>query len=328
MRVLVTGGSGFLGSHVAEQLKDGGHDVVCLVRRSSNTSFLRELGVEMKEGAIDAPETLPAALDGVEAVVHCAGVVKARSEADFERVHKGGTLALAEAAKKHAKALKRFVHVSTAGVMGPGRSGKKHVEDDTPNPATPYSRSKLAGEQAILERAGELPVVVIRPPAIYGPRDQEILAFFQMVRRTRFAFRMGGSMKTMSLVYGPDCADAIVRAITADVPSGRIYFVEDGATYTYEEMARAIAAAYEQKLFGTPNIPVPIVTAAALGSELFGKVTGKVMIFKRDKLPELLIEHFAVDGTRARDELGWKPTTHFEEGARLTAAWYRKHRWD
>lgn len=328
MRVLVTGGSGFLGSHVAEQLKAQGHEVVCLVRRSSDTSFLKTLGVELKEGAVDAADTLPPAMEGVQAVVHCAGVVKARSYEDFERVHKDGTLALARAAKQHAPGLTRFVHVSTAGVMGLGEQGKKHAEDDAPAPVTPYSRSKLAGERALLELSGELPIVVVRPPAIYGPRDHEILAFFQMVRRTRVAFRMGGSMKTMSLVYGPDCADAVVRAMTADVPSGRVYFVEDGHTYTFEDMARAIAAAYGINLLGIPSIPVPIVTAAAMGSELFGKVTGKVMIFKRDKLPELLIEHFAVDGSRARAELGWQPTTPFAEGAKKTAEWYRAHGWD
>jgi nucleoside-diphosphate-sugar epimerase len=328
MRVLVTGGSGFLGSHVAEQLKSEGHDVVCLVRKSSDTSFLRELGVTLATGAVDAPETLPAALEGAEAVVHCAGVVKARSYEDFERVHKGGTLALARAAKEHAKNLRRFVHVSTAGVMGLGDKGRKHVEADSPAPVTPYSKSKLAGERALLELAGELPITVVRPPAIYGPRDQEILAFFQMVRRTRVAFRMGGSMQTMSLVYASDCADACVKAMTADVPSGRIYFVDDGYTYTFEDMAHAIAAAYGIGLLGTPKIPVPIVTAAAMGAELFGKVTGKVMIFKRDKLPELLMEHFAVDGSLARKELGWEPKVPFAEGAKLTAGWYREHRWD
>jgi len=328
MRVLVTGGSGFLGSHVAEQLQAEGNDVVCLVRKSSDTNFLRELGVTLATGAVDAPETLPALFDGVEAVIHCAGVVKARSLEDFERVHKDGTLALARAAKAHAKNLRRFVHVSTAGVMGLGEKGHKHVESDAPAPVTPYSASKLAGERALLELSGELPIVVVRPPAIYGPRDQEILAFFQMVRRTRVAFRMGGSMKTMSLIYAPDCADAIVRAMTADVPSGRVYFVEDGYTYTFEDMAHSIAAAYGIGLLGAPSLPVPLVRFAAMGSELFGRVTGKVMIFTRDKLPELLMEHFAVDGSLARKELGWEPKIAFAEGARLTAAWYREHRWD
>jgi nucleoside-diphosphate-sugar epimerase len=328
MKVLVTGGSGFLGSHIVEKLVADGHDVACLVRKTSNTKHLASLGVELREGAVDAAETLPAAVADREAIIHCAGLVKARQYEDFERVHTGGTLALADAAKRHAKSLKRFVHVSTAGVMGAGKKGGKHVEGDTPAPATPYSRSKLAGELALLELKGELPITVIRPPAIYGPRDNEILAFFQMVRRTRMAFRMGGSMKSMSLVYGPDCADACVRAASTEVPSGSVYFVEDGYTYTFDDMAHAIAAAYGIGLWGVPSLPVPLVTAAAFGSEMFAKLTNRAVIFKRDKLPELLMEHFVIDSSAARRDLGWKPTVAFAEGAKTTAAWYRENRWD
>ncbi len=324
----MTGGSGFLGSHVVEALTEQGHDVACLVRKTSNTRHLDTLGVTLIEGAVDDEASLPRAVADMDAVVHCAGLVKARTYDDFERVHSGGTMALAKAAKAHAPKLKRFVHVSTAGVMGRGRAQEKHQEHHEPAPVTPYSRSKLEAERALLGMAGELPITVIRPPAIYGPRDGEILAFFQMVRRTRVAFRMGDSMQSMSLVFGPDCADACVRAISADVPSGSTYFVEDGFTYSFEEMANAIAAAYGVRLMGVPSLPKPVVSAAAFASEMFGRVTDRAVIFKRDKLPELLMEHFVVDGARARSELGWSPKVAFAEGAKLTAEWYRKHGWD
>jgi nucleoside-diphosphate-sugar epimerase len=326
MRILVTGGSGFLGSHVAERARAAGHDVVCLVRKTSDRRFLETLGVELREGAVDGP--LDGLLGGLDAVIHCAGLIKARTLADFERVHKDGTVNLAHAALAQSPGLTRFVHVSTAGVMGVGREGRPHVETDDPNPVTPYSKSKLSGERALLELAGDVPLTILRPPAIYGPRDDEILAFFQMVRRTRAAFRLGGSMKTMSLVYATDCADACLRAVDADVPSGSTYFLEDGGTYSFEDMAEAIAAAYGIRLLGAPNIPKPIVQLAALGSELFGRATGKVMIFTREKLPELLMEHFAVDSAAARSDLGWKPAVAFPEGARLTAEWYRREGWD
>lgn len=329
MKVLVTGASGFLGSHVAQQLKERGDEVRCLVRKTSDTRFLKDLGVELVEGSIEAAETLAPAVVGVDAIIHAAGVVKARTPAEFERVHTGGTLALAKAAiARPGGPPPRFVHVSTAGVMGLGEKGRKHKETDVPAPVTFYAKSKLAAEQALLELKGELPITIIRPPAIYGPRDREILAFFQMVRRTRCAFRMGGSMKSVSMIYAEDCARACVLAATADVPSGSTYFVDDGYAYTFEDMAHAIAAAYGIGLLGTPSIPVPLVRVAASASETFGKVANRVMMFTRDKLGELLMEYFVVDGSAARKDLGWVPRVPFAEGAKTTANWYREHRWD
>lgn len=328
MRVLVSGASGFLGSHVAEQLKELGHEVVCLVRKTSDTRFLRELGVELVTGSVDAPDTLREPMSKVGAVVHCAGLVKARNMDEFDRVHTHGTLALARAAIEHAPGLERFVHVSTAGLMGASRKGAKHLLTDAPNPLTSYGKSKLSAEVALLELKDQLPITIIRPPAIYGPRDREILAFFQMIRRTRMAFRMGSSMQSVSMIYASDCARAIVQAIFAKVPSGSVYFVDDGYTYTYEDMAHAIAAAYGVGLLGTPSLPVPLVRAAAYASETFGRLTNRVMMFTRDKLPELLAEHFVVDNSSARKDLGWEPRVPFAEGAKLTAKWYRDNRWD
>jgi nucleoside-diphosphate-sugar epimerase len=312
---------------VAEQLVRQGHDAVCLVRQTSDTAFLRDLGVELCEGAVDVPESLAPAVRGVDAVVHCAGLVKAKSYEEFQRVHAHGTAALARAARDHAPNLARFVHVSTAGVMGPGAAGAGHRESDPPNPTTPYSKSKLEAEGALLALSDDVPITIVRPPAVYGPRDKEIFAFFQMVKWTRLAFRFGGAMKTMSLVYAEDCANACIRAILAPVASGSVYFVDDGARYSFEDMAGAIAAAFDVRLRGTPSVPEPIVRAAAFGSEMFGRLTGRAMIFKRDKLPELLIEHFAVDASAARRDLGWAPRVGFEEGARRTAAWYLERGW-
>lgn len=328
MRVLVTGGSGFLGSHVAEQLKAQGHDVVCLVRKSSDTKFLRELGVELREGAIDAPESLPRAVSGVDAIVHSAGLVKAKSKEDFERVHVGGTRALAEAAIAHAPRLRRFVHVSTAAVMGPGRAGEKHRVGDRENPQTAYAKSKLAGEAALSELTDRLPITILRPPAIYGPRDGEILAFFKMVRRSRVAVRLGDSLKSVSMIFGADAAAACIRAIDADVPSGSKFFVDDGVSYAFEDMARAIAASYGISLLGTPRVPTPILRAAAAVSTAYGEAFDQAVMFNTDKLGELLIEHFVVDSAPTQSALGWEPKTRFAEGAKITAEWYRAHGWD
>jgi len=328
MRVLVTGGSGFLGSHIAEQLKAGGHEVVCLVRGASRVAFLEGLGVELARGEVRDRESLNRAVRGCDAVIHAAGVVKARSIDEFRAVHVDGTVALAEAAIAHAPALKRFVHVSTAGVMGPGTPGRKLQITDEPHPQTRYATTKLEGERALLERAGSLPITILRPPAIYGPRDSEILAFFKMVRRSRLAIRLGKSLQRVSMIYGSDAAAACVLALTADVPSGSTYFIDDGEEHSFDSMAAAIADAYGVRLLGVPSLPAQVVRFAAALSDLYASATRSAVMFSTDKLGELLIEHFVVDAEPARRDLGFAPEVNFAEGARRAAAWYREHHWD
>ncbi len=326
MRVLVTGGSGFLGSHIAEQLKAAGHDVACLVRGSSRTAFLDEMGVELVRGEMRDASSLAQAVDGCDAVVHAAGVVKARTLEAFRDVHVGGTVALATAAL--TRRVRRFVHVSTAGVMGPVAPGARHRVGDPEHPQTMYATTKLEGERALLERRGELSTVVIRPPAIYGPRDSEILALFKMVRRAHLAVRLGHSLRRVSMVYATDAASVCVRALTADVPSGATYFVDDGAVHSVESMAHAIAEAYGVRLLGTPSLPEAIVRAAARLSDGYAAATKRAVMFSTDKLGELLMEEFLVDAESARRDLGFVAEVDFAEGARRTAAWYRTHRWD
>jgi nucleoside-diphosphate-sugar epimerase len=227
MKVLVTGASGFLGGHVAEALSARGDQVRALVRTTSNRKHVEKLAhVELFEGSIDQVDRVTEAVDGVDAVVHCAGIVKARSTDEFFAVNVGGTSNLVEAARRRGKSLKRFVHVSSLEACGPSAEGQP-VPVDQENPVTSYGRSKLAAEKVVLSARIDMPVVILRPAAIYGPRDVEILDAFKSIQRGLFPVINGGRSKTI-WVYATDCADACVRAIDADVESGGVYFVDDG----------------------------------------------------------------------------------------------------
>ncbi len=325
MKVLLTGASGFLGSHVAERLSERGDTVRCLVRKSSATQHLKDLGVELVYGAVDDPKSLPDAVRGVDAVVHCAGVVKARNEADFDRVNEAGTRNMLEATAAHAPGVQRFVHVSSAAVMGAGRAGRPHTRDDEPNPSTMYARSKLRAEGVVKDFAKKLPITVIRPPGIFGPRDGEMLALFKMVSYG-VAVRLG-EYKAMSLVYGPDAARACIMAIEKEVPSGSAYFVTDGRSYTFDELVDAMSVAIGVETWARPSLPRFVLQAAASVSERYGKAMNQAVMFNRDKLNELSIEHFALDIGPTAEELGWVPEVPFAEGAKTTVSWYKKHGW-
>jgi nucleoside-diphosphate-sugar epimerase len=327
MTILLTGGSGFLGSHVAEQLSLAGREVRALVRESSDTRFLRTLEhVTLVEGAVDDPESLREAVAGVTAVIHAAGLVKARSLAEFYRVNAGGTANLLRAVRQSGTPLRRFVYVSSLGAVGPTDADGTPVTRATdPHPVTRYGRSKLAGEHACREHQDEIPITILRPAAIYGPRDREILPMFKAIGWS-VKPTMGSAEAKVSMVYGPDAATASISAIDADVPSGSAYFVDDGSVYTFSELVAAAEKALGKRAWLGFGLPRPMLRAAATAVEFYGKATNRAVMFTPDKCNELFAQ-WVCDSGETPEALGWRAKVLFPEGARITAEWYRREGW-
>lgn len=326
MKVLVTGASGFLGSWVAERLTHQGHDVRALVRRTSNRKHLATLArVELAEGSVEDAGSVLEAVRGVDAVIHCAGLVKARSEEELRRTNVTGTENLVAAAKKAAPGLKRFVHVSSLEASGPARDGRP-VPLEQEAPCTAYGRSKLASEKVVLAARDDLPVTVLRPGAIYGPRDQEILEAFKSIKRGLLPTIAGGGALGV-FVYGPDCADACIRAVDADAPSGGVYFVDDGhGPVTQREFLELVEEALGRKALVRMSLPAGLLRTVARGVEIYGRATDKAVMLTREKA-DMLLQHFVCDSSRTSAELGWQPEVPLREGVRRTAAWYRENGW-
>ena len=327
MTILVTGGSGFLGSHIIEQLSQAGRPVRALVRRSSDTKFLRTLSnVELFDGAIEDRQSLERAVAGVEAVVHSAGLVKARSLDEFMKVNARGTELLLDACLPLKATLKRFVLVSSTTVGGPSDAHGNPVPlDAPPRPVTDYARSKLAAEKSTLAKKDELRVTIIRPPAIYGPRDREILAFFKSIKFGVLPL-LGSPQSKLSMTYGPDCARACIRAIDANVPSGSIFAVDDGAVHTMAELIHEAESAVGKRAFLRIPLPRRVVEGAALLSEAYGRATNRAVMLTRDKCNELF-DQWVCDSSKTQRELGWTPSVTFSEGVKRTVDWYREAGW-
>ena len=326
MKVLLTGGSGFLGSYVAEQLVAEGHTVRALVRPRSDKRVLEKLrSAEFAPGAIEDAASLTAAVAGVDAIVHVAGIVKARKPADFFAVNTQGTRNLLDAALARG-GIRRFVYVSSLAAVGPSHDGSPVHEDAEPRPVTHYGRSKLDAERAVLAAGDRMPVTVIRPPMIYGPRDRETLAFFTSVRNGVLPMTGDGS-NTLSVVYVADCAAAVVRAVTRQAPSGKAYFVEDGAVYVWREALKVIETALGKRAFIRVGMPMGVVKMAAAATQLWGSLTGTAQMLTLDKVNELTQPHWVCSGEGARRDLGWEPRVQWEQGVLEAVKWYREQGW-
>jgi nucleoside-diphosphate-sugar epimerase len=323
VKALVTGATGFVGSHVVDVLAARGDAVVVLARSAERAAPLARPGVRVALGTLDDPAALAAAVAGTDVVYHLAGLTAAVSEAEYLRVNEAGTRRLV-AAVLAAAPRPRLVYVSTQAALGPSEPGQALDEDAPCRPLTAYGRSKLAGE-AVVRAAPGLAWTIVRPPAVYGPRDREFLKMFQLIR-TGIAPVFGTGAQALSLVYAPDLADAIVRAGAAPAAAGRTYHAAHPEVVTTRELALAVGRA----LGRTPLVvPVPGAVATPIVS-LIGRIAaarGRLSTLNADKMAEFLAPAWVVSSAAAERDLGWRAAHALAEGAGLTAAWYREAGW-
>jgi nucleoside-diphosphate-sugar epimerase len=318
--VLVTGGHGFLGSHLVEMLLSAGFRVRCLLRADRAPDVFGGLPVEVARGDLRAEQGLDEAARGVGLVMHVAGLIAARSPAEFRAVNAAGTLRLAAAVARASPRCRRFVYVSSQAAAGPSPDGRPLVEECEPRPVSHYGRSKLEGERLLPPALGRVPLAVVRPPAIYGPRDEALLPFFQAAARG-LAPGLEGRGRRFNLLHARDVARGILLAATREEARGRTYFLADPAGYGYGDLARGLGAA-----FGTrPRVlPLPdclLDLAGALTDEVAG-LTGAVPVFGRQKALELKQRWWLCSAGRAEREIGWRPLVPLAEGLAETARWY------
>ena len=325
MRVLVTGASGFLGSHIAERLVRDGHEVRLLLRLTSSRAFL-DFPHEVAIGDVTDPQSL-GGIEGVDAVVHAAGLIKARNEDEFAAVNEIGTANLITAIQIVNPDLKRFVYISSLAAHGPSPpDGSPRPIDAERDPVSAYGRTKLVGELIVRESFLGERAVAFRMPVIYGPRDPALLPFFRAVR-WRIAPLLAGGRNKLSIVYVEDAARAVVQAVTAEADiGGKSYCPEDGAVYTWKDLLAAIEEATGRKALMVPVPRLGYMTAAALTAGL-GRISGRAVVFTPDKVREMSQRAWVCSAEDLRRDLDWVPRVQIAEGARLTYEWYRAAGW-
>lgn len=311
-RVLVTGATGFVGSHVAEALEAGGHALRCTVRESSDTRWLDGLDAERVRVDLASPGSLGSVMSGVEAVVHVAGVTRSPRQERYHEVNVGGTVALARAAV--AAGVRRFVFLSSLAARGP---------DGAEGPVSTYGVSKRQAEERLRSLEDDLPVTVLRPGAVYGPRDTDLLPLFRMARRGWLAAPLRGA--PLQPVYADDVARAARAALETEVPFGPFPLAED-ARYDWRRVAEAMEAAVGGQV-RLVRLPAAFYLAAGAVAEGAARLLGRAAVFDRRRARDVSRHGWTCDPSPTREELGWSARVALPEGLERTAAWYREQGW-
>lgn len=324
-QVLVTGANGFIGSHLVEALLKQDIKVRCLVRKSSNLRWIEDLPVELVTGDLLHPETLTSAVTHVDTVFHLGGRVKSSNEEGFYKANVLGTVNLLKAVTQHAPALKRFVLVSSQAAVGPNRHSRPSTEQDACFPLTPYGASKLAAEEAAEAFRAQIPLTIVRPAVVGGPRDVDLFESFKMVRRG-FKVLFGWRPHYGSYIDVSDLVCGLLLAAEHPEAINETFFLSGDDEVRLGRFQEAIAKALDVRAISL-RLPFGLLYLVGLGNDMRHRLTGRESLVSVNKVREFQQTHWTCNGSKARQLLGFKAEIELEEAMIRAAAWYREAGW-
>jgi nucleoside-diphosphate-sugar epimerase len=283
------------------------------------------MNVDFVQGDCLKPESLVPAVRGVSIVFHLAGLTKARHARDYYLVNHLGTRNILEACARHNPAIRKFVLVSSLAAAGPSPDGRPVRDTDIPRPVSDYGRSKLLAEGEALRYKNVLPVVILRPSAVYGPRDRDMYELFRWAARG-LTLELTGGERYINPCYVKDLAAALLLAAEKNTPNGSIYFVAENRSYSWSEFRRALLSTGKVRAL---NVKVPYTAAYLIGlaSELGSLFTSRPALTNRQKVREASQQYWTCDLSAIEHELGFKAAYSLQQGLEITWRWYRDNKW-
>ncbi|RYD55430.1 MAG: NAD(P)-dependent oxidoreductase [Sphingobacteriales bacterium] len=325
-KVLITGASGFIGYHLIEKAQNAGLEVYAAIRPSSDVSHLASLGVNYITLGYSDTTKLQKDLEavGFHYIIHAAGSTKAKTQADYDKVNAEFTRNLGIAAANAAMPLKKFLFLSSLAAIGPtGYNDPKPIcELSKANPVTSYGKSKMLAEKYLSEL--KLPLITLRPTAVYGPREKDIYIMFKTLNMGLEPY-IGRGQQTFSFVYATDIAQIAVDALRSNVEN-KAYNVSDGGKYSRYELADITKSVLGKKTFRF-HVPMGIVKVIASSLETMYAKSDKSPAINREKLFELTAENWFCSIDRIQADLGYEPRYNLEKGLTETIQWYKANKW-
>jgi len=320
--VAITGGTGFVGSHLVDTLCGAGLRPRVLVRNPNNPRWITASETELIPGSLEDAGSLHRLVEGVGTVIHLAGVLRAGREIDFDRGNRGGTANLVAAIREYASD-SRLVHVSSLAAAGPSPEISGRSPADPPAPVSAYGRSKLAGEAEVAALGEACRWCILRPPGVYGPRDTDILEFFKMASRGLAAIPAGDRWLTMA--YVADVVRAVVAAAAVGV-HGEIYHLGEPEPRPLDEIFNQLAEAGGCRV-RIIRVPSAVIKTAGAAGSILQRLGWRRLPLTLDKAGELLASHWTAKTTGSLNALGLGTGTSFAGGAETTWRWYRFKGW-
>ena len=325
--ILVTGSTGFIGARLLSYLAKEGEKIRVFLRHESSGGALPE-GVEVIQGSFSDPAALALAVRGVDRIVHLAGLTKALDEAGYDAGNVMPVQNLLDAVSMHNPGLKRFLFVSSLTAAGPASEGLCGVrESDVPRPVSAYGRSKLRAEALCLERSADIPVTIVRPPAVYGPGDRDVLQVFQMLAKGVLVTAGSAARQRFSMIYVDDLVSGIMMAARSDRAKGRIYYITFPHSSSWNELIAASQPILGFKKLFKISLPDPLVFFVGMVIGSAGSLSGKPALISRDKANELVQDYWVCSPQQALLDFGFTASTSLAEGIAKTISWYRRQGW-
>lgn len=323
-KVLITGASGFLGFHLIEAAIANNLEVSAAVRKDSRIAHLQNLPVTITyPDFTDIIKLRDAIISGQYAyVIHAAGVTKANSSKEYNLVNAQYAYNLGKAADQAKDSIKKFIFISSLAAIGPLKNTAETINETTPaNPVTSYGKSKLLAENMLQELT--LPLIILRPTAVYGPREKDIFIMFKAIKKG-IEIYLGKQNQLLSFIYVKDVANLAISALISD--QNGVYNISDGINYTRYELAFHLKKYLNAKTIKF-HLPINVVKLTAFIFESSMRIFKKTAVLNREKLNELLASNWACDIKKAKNELGFAPTYDLERGLKESVDWYKQNKW-
>ncbi len=326
MNVLVTGGNGFIGSHIVDRLLLDEVKVRCLVRNQANTQWLDEKRIELiRCNDLTDTNAIERATDNVEFVIHCAGTLVARNQDEYDRVNVEPGRLLLDACEKQSS-FKKFVLVGSLGAAGPNEGNDGPLtESETPNPVSAYGKSKLEAEQVTKEYEGRVPFAIVRLSAVYGPRDKSVFQVFESAHQKGRIFLIGPSPKWASLAHVSDIAEGIWQTALSPNSDSETFFLSSDRPYSSDELASALESCVGKTIYQV-QVPGLVVQGFKIYSDLMS-MFGKTALLDRDRIHTMSFQRWDCDISKAREQLNYQPKYSLADGFENTYEWYVKNKW-